>query len=106
MRGLIFVILAAAITGPLLFFLLPYLGYPLKFWALVVVCGIAALLAATIVVMGESIIEDAVKLVLFLATTGLIWYSAPRAGFIFVSAMAACCVGMVLNQINRAVNKR
>jgi hypothetical protein len=106
MRDLIFIVLAVAIPGPLLFFLLPYLGYPLKLWALVVVCVVAALIAGAIVLTGESLIEDIVKLVLFLAITGILWYTAPRSGFVFIGAMTACGIGVVLNQVNRAISGR
>ena len=62
--------------------------------------------AGVIVLLGETLIEDMIKLGLFLLIAGGLWYSMPRAGFIFVCVLAAGGVGVVLNQVGRAIREK
>ena len=102
-REMLLIVLAMAIAGSIVYFGLPALGYSLKFWALIGFSVASAVYAGVIVLLGETLIEDLIKLVLFLAIAGGLWYSAPRAGFIFVCVLAAGVVGLVVNQVSRAM---
>jgi len=105
-RELRLILLAAAIVGPLVYFVIPLMGYPLKPWALVVVALLAGGFAALFVLMGETIIEDAVKSGLTLVIAGILWFTTPKSGFIFIGLLAACLIGTLLNQIARAARKQ
>src|SRR5689334_14805174 len=105
-RELLLIVLAMAIAGSLVYFGLPALGYSLKYWALIGFSAASAVYAGVIVLLGETLIEDLVKLVLFLAIAGGLWYSAPRAGFIFVCVLAAGVVGLVVNQASHAMGEK
>jgi len=105
-RDLLLIGLAMAIAGPLVYFGLPALGYSLKYWALIGFSVASAVYAGVIVLLGETLIEDLVKTGLFLIIAGILWYSAPRAGFIFMCVLAAGVVGGVLNQVGRAIRNK
>jgi hypothetical protein len=104
-RELRFVLLAMVLVWPSIYFLLPAAGYPLKQWVLLVVASVTALYAGVIVFLGETFIEDVVKIGIFLILTGILWYTEPRAGFVFVCALAAGVTGTLLNLVDRATRK-
>ena len=104
-RELRFVLLAMVLVWPLIYFLLPAAGYPLRPWVLLVVASITAFYAGLFVFLGETLIEDIVKTGIFLILAGILWYTVPRAGFVFICALAAGVIGGLLNLVNRAMSK-
>jgi len=104
MRTLIIIFLGMAIVWPGVYFLVPMAGYPLKMWALLVAASVAALYAGLFVFLGENLIEDIVKTVLFLIIAGIIWFSSPKAGFLIICVLLAGVTGTVLNFINKKIN--
>ena len=57
--------------------------------------------------LGESVIEDIVKIMVPIILGGVLWGSAPELGYIFISALISGVTGAVINQINQyAANKR
>ena len=83
------------------------MGVDTEGWKLVVSASIGGILAGLIVLLGESVIEDVIKLVILLVLAGVIWGTKPGFGFIFLSALVSGVIGAVLNQINQYVaNKR
>lgn len=105
MRSLMFIFLIGAITWGLVYFLIPLFGYPLKSSFLMICASLSALYAAGVTVMGESIIEDVVKLVMIVAIAGVLLLLDVRFGFVMVCALTAGIAGLSVNQINRAMEK-
>ena len=83
-----------------------YLDFNLRFEVLIVCAIFSALYAAGMVVMGETVIEDVVKVLLLFVPTLIITLSEPRFGFLLVCAVCAGGFGMLFNTLVRAVEKR
>ena len=101
MRDLLFICSALVLAGACVFFSVTSLDVELRDWVVIACAVIAALYAAGLVIMGETIIEDVVKLVLFLVPAGIIVLVDARFLFVLIAVVIAGVVGVSLNQLNR-----
>ena len=69
--------------------------------ALIITASVAGIFSGLIVLLGEVVIEDIVKIGMLLILTGILWATTPKLGFIFISACISCGTGMILNQANK-----
>lgn len=106
MRYPIFIFLAMAIVWPLIYFMIPVAGYPLKMWALIAVASVSAIFAGVFVLLGENLIEDVTKTAVILIVSGILWFQTPKFGFLFICALSSTVIGTLINQINRFVDNK
>jgi hypothetical protein len=107
MRETSYILLAFLFAWLAIFLIVPVAEFDITLWELVVSASVGGLFAGLLVLLGESVIEDIVKIVLLLILGGILWGTTPRLGYIFVSALVAGLTGAVINQINQyAANKR
>lgn len=107
MRETSYMLLALLITWLAIFFIVPVADFDIELWELVVSASVGGIFACLLVLLGESVIEDIVKIVILLILGGILWATTPRLGYIFISALLSGVTGAVINQINQyAANKR
>jgi hypothetical protein len=107
MREIICALLGMLITWLAIFFIVSVADFDIKLWELVVAASVGGIFACLLVLLGESVIEDIVKIVILLILGGVLWATTPRLGYIFISALLSGVTGAVINQINQyAANKR
>jgi len=107
MRETSYILLALLITWLGIFVIVPVIGSDIKLWELVVSAFIGGIFAGLLVLLGESVIEDIIKVVILLILGGAFGAATSRLGFIFISALLSGVTGAVINQINQyAANKR
>ena len=99
-------LLALSVTWIAIFFIVPLEEFDMRLWELLISASIGGLFAGLLVLLGESVIEDIVKIVIMLVLCGILWATTPGLGYIFISALLAAITGSVFNQINQyAANK-
>jgi hypothetical protein len=103
MRNLAFISVTMVLVWPAVYFAIPGLGYPLQLWAIITSASISAIFAGSIVLLGESIIEDIVLVGILLLLTTALGFAAPKIKFIFVCVIIAGLVGIVMSHINQFV---
>jgi hypothetical protein len=107
MRDTGYIILALLITWLEIFIVVPVVGADTALWELVMSAFIGGIFAGLLVLLGESVIEDIIKVVILLILGGAIGAITSRLGFILISALLSGVTGVVINQINQyAANKR
>ncbi len=106
MRNVVFIVMTMAIVWPIVFFALPPIGFPLVNWALVASASVSAVFAGLLVTLGETIIENIVLICILLVLSGILWATTPKVGFIFVCVLSSAFVGVLMNQINKAIANR
>jgi hypothetical protein len=79
MRNLAFISVTMVLVWPAVYFAIPGLGYPLQLWAIITSASISAIFAGSIVLLGESIIEDIVLVGILLLLTTALGFAARRA---------------------------
>lgn len=99
MREISCVLLGLLIAWFGISFLLPAAGFNTKMWILVVSASVGGIFAGLLVLLGATIVEDAVKVVFLLVLTGILWATTPKLGFVFLSAVISGVTGAVMNQI-------
>ena len=80
MRDAVFIAMTMAITWLIVFFALPATGFPLEPWGLVAAASLSALFAALLVMLGETIIENAIVLCVVLVLAGVVSTTSPTFG--------------------------
>jgi glucose uptake protein GlcU len=106
MREISYILLAVLITWPAIYFAIPVAGFDIETWVLILSASIGGIFSGLVVLLGETVIEDIVKIVILLCLAGILWGSTPKLGFIFITALAGVA-GAIINQINQyAANKR
>jgi hypothetical protein len=95
-----------AIVWPVVFLALPPAGFFLANWALMVSASVSALFAGVLVLLGETIVEDIVKVGMLLLLSGILWFAAPKIGFVFICALSSGFIGVIMNQINKALSNK
>ena len=101
MRDLLLALFALLLTGIAVYLTVTTTGPALKPWVVLACTGVAALYAAGLVVMGESIIEDAVKVAMLLVPAIIVVVIEGRFAFILAAVSIAAAVGVSVNQLNR-----
>jgi len=103
MRDLIFIIVTIILVWLLMYFALPILGDSPQPWAIITHASIAAIFSGLLVLLRESIIEDIVKVVVFVVLSALLGLTTLKIGFLFVGAIIAGFIGIVMNHINQFI---
>lgn len=106
MRNAVFIVMTMAIVWPIVFFALPPIGFPLEIWALVASASVSAVFAGLLVMLGETIIENMILVCILLVLSGVVSTTTTKLGFIFVCALSSAFVGVLMNQINKAIANR
>lgn len=102
-----YILIALIITWVAIFFAIPEAGFDIEKWVLIVSASIGGTFSSLLVLLGESVIEDIVKLVMMLVLSGIVWVTNPKLGYIFITILISGGMGAIINQINQyAVNKR
>lgn len=102
-----YILIALLTTWVAIFFAIPEAGFDVEMWVLIVSASIGGIFSSLLVLLGESIIEDIVKLVIMLVLSGIVWGTNPKLGYIFISILISGGMGAIINQINQyATNKR
>ncbi|RDH82825.1 MAG: hypothetical protein DIZ80_11170 [endosymbiont of Galathealinum brachiosum] len=96
-----YILIAFIITWLSIFISLIEFGFNVEFWTLIVSASIGALLSSLLVLLGETIIEDIVKLILIIVMPAILMNSNPKLGFIFITALISCITGVTINQLNK-----
>ena len=86
-----------------IFFVVPVLGFDIKTWVLIVSASIGSIFAGLLVLLGETVIENIVLMVIVLVLAGVLWGTTPDLGFVFMSALISGVIGVITNQINQYV---
>lgn len=75
-------------------------------WILIVSASVGGIFAGLLVLLGETIIEDIIKVAILSVISGTLWATTPKLGFVFISAVISGVTGTVINQISQyAANK-
>lgn len=101
MRDVLFPLFALTSTGLAVYLAVTMTGPALKPWVSLACAGVAALYAAGLVVMGETIIEDAVKVVMLLVPASIAVVIDTRLLFVLTTVLIAGAIGVTINQLNR-----
>lgn len=102
-RDWLFILTALVIAGTATYWLIPLTGFPFSAKGLWIVTIGSALFAGILVLLGESIIEDGMKVGMMLVLTGLLWFTDGRLGFFVGCVVLAGMVGSSMNQLNRTL---
>ena len=107
MRETNYALIALAVTWLAIFIIIPAADFDIKLWKLIVSASVGGIFACLLVLHGEAVVEDIVKVVILLILTGVLWGKAPKLGYIFISVLISGVTGAVFNQISQyAANKR
>ena len=107
MREINYALIALAITWLAIFFIVPAADSDIKLWKLFGLASIGGVFAYLLVLLGESVIEDIVKIVIPIILSGVLWGTVPELGYVFIATLVFGVTGAVTNQINQyATNKR
>ena len=102
-----YITIAFLTTWVAIFFAIPEAGFDIELWLLIVLASIGGILSSLLVLLGESVIEDIVKLLIILVLSGIASGTNPKLGYIFISTLISSVLGVIINQINQyAANKR
>lgn len=83
------------------YFSISELGYPIHVWTVLVSVSVSAVYAGVIVLLGETIIEDGIKVAMFLVLSTIAWYADSSFSFVLICVVTAGGIGAVINHINR-----
>jgi hypothetical protein len=93
-------------TWAAVFFAIPEAGFDIELWVRIVSASVGGLFSSLLVLLGESVIEDIVKLLVVLVISGIVSGTNPELGYIFISTLISGVMGVIINQINQyAVRK-
>lgn len=106
MRSGMIIVMAGALAWVVSYLGMQLLDINLKHGALLICATFSALYAAGMVIMGENLLEDVIKVLLVTIPTGVILFSEPRFAFLFVCALSAGGFGMLFNSLDRLLAKR
>jgi len=84
-----------------IFIAIPKAGFDSEIWVLIVSASAGGIFSGLLVLLGESVIEDIVKLVILLVLSGIVWGTNPKLGYIFMSILISGWIGAIVNQINQ-----
>ena len=101
MREKIRTLLGMLITWFAIFFIVPVMGFDIKMWVLIVSASIGGIFTGFLVLLGETVIENIILVVILLVLAGVLWGTTPSLGFIFISALLSGVTGAITNQINQ-----
>ena len=101
MREKVVTLLGILITWLAIFLIVPLTGFDIKIWVLLASASIWSLFAGCLVMLGETVIENIILVVILLVLTGILSGSKPNLGFIFISALLSGVIGAMTNQINQ-----
>ena len=106
MQEKIYLSLGILITWFAIFFIAPLVGFDINLWVLILSASIGGLFAGLLVLLGETVIENIVLMLVFLVLAGVLWGYKPSLGFIFISVLISSVIGVITNQVNQyAANK-
>jgi hypothetical protein len=103
MRDLIFIIVTLILVWLAVYFAIPESGYSLQLWAIITCASISAVFAGLIVLLGEGIIEDIVKVGILVGLSAALGFTTPKIGFLLVCTIISGFAGIVMNHINQFV---
>ncbi|QKT03758.1 hypothetical protein HUS23_07975 [Ectothiorhodospiraceae bacterium 2226] len=106
MRDGLFISITLALVAAVVLWLVPWMGFSIAPKALWWLAGGAALFAGLLVLLGESIVEDGIKVGFMLACAGVLWLSDARLAVFFVIVLLSGAAGMAMNQLNRFTARR
>jgi hypothetical protein len=106
MRDLKFIILTVILVWLAVFFAMLGLGYSPQLWAIITFASISAIFSGSFVLLGESIIEDIVKVVIFVVLSAVLGLNTLKIEFLFVGAIISGFMGIVMNHINQFIANR
>lgn len=95
--------MAGILAWLVVYFWIPTFGYSLSSYWMILLASISALFSMLLVFLGESVIEDIVKVVLLLILSALLWATKDERGFIFICTAIASASGILLNHANQWV---
>lgn len=99
--------IAFVTTWAAIFFAIPEAGFDIELWVIIASASIGGIFSSLLVLLGESVIEDIVKLLVVLVLSGIVSGTNPRLGYIFISTLISGVMGVIINQINQyAAGKR
>jgi hypothetical protein len=106
MHEKIYISLGILITWFAIFFIVPLVGFDINLWMLILSASIGGLFAGLLVLLGETVIENIILVLVFLVLAGVLWGHKPSLGFIFISVLISSVIGVITNQVNQyAANK-
>lgn len=107
MRGKGYLLIAFAVTWLAIFLIIPTADFDIELWKLIVSASVGGMFACLLVLHGEAVVEDIVKVVILLILAGVLWGKAPKLGYVFVSVLVSGVIGAVINQVSQySANKR
>lgn len=86
-----------------IFFIVPLLGFDISSWMLILAASIGGLFSGLLVLLGETVFENIVLVLITLVLTGVLWGHNPSLGFIFVSVLISSVIGVITNQISQYI---
>ena len=101
MREKICTLLSMLITWFAIFFIVPVMGFDIMMWVLIVSASIGGIFAGFLVLLGETVMENIILVLILLVFAGVLWGTTPSLGFIFISALLSGVIGAITNQINQ-----
>jgi len=106
MHEKIYTSLGILITWLAILFIVPLVGFDTKLWVLILSASIGGLFSGLLVLLGETVIENIILVLVFLVLAGVLWGHKPSLGFIFISVLISSVIGVITNQVNQyAANK-
>ena len=106
MREIFYIQLGILITWFAIFFIVPLVGFDIKLWVLILSASNGSLFAGLLVLLGETVIENIIFVLVFLVLAGVLWGYYPSLGFIFISVLISSVTGVITNHVSQyAANK-
>ena len=101
-----YISLGILITWIAIFLIVPLVGFDINLWVLILSASIGGLFSGLLVLLGETVIENIILVLVFLVLAGVLWGHKPSLGFIFISVLISSVIGVITNQVNQyAANK-
>lgn len=103
MRENIFILAAILFTWLAIFFIVPFMGFDIKMWGLILSATIGGLFAGLLVLPGETVIENIILVIVLLVISGVVSGENANLRFIFITALLAAVIGTMINLINQYI---
>ena len=101
MHEKIYISLGMLITWFAILFIVPFVGFDINWWVLILSASIGGLFSGLLVLLGETVIENIILVLVFLVLAGVLWGHKPSLGFIFISILISSVIGVIINQVNQ-----
>ena len=79
------------------------MGFDIKMWALILSAAIGGLFAGLLVLLGETVFENIILVIVLLVISGAVSGANPNLRFIFITTLLAAVIGTTTNLINQYV---